>query len=144
MVNVVEAQKGGLGTVVADGAALEYDATLAGALTVPEHLTLNGDGLAGAGALNNLVGINIQSGDVVLASDTSIGAAVNTSLNVTGSVMDPTPTPVPVARLRKSGLGTVIFGNDNPYGGKTEVNEGVLRILDPLALGAVRYGGAGG
>ena len=138
-VNVVTAQDGGLGTVVAVGAALEYDATLAGgSMTVPEHLTLNGDGLASTGALNNLVGVNAQTGDVVLASGTSIGAAAGTQLTVAGSVMDPTPTPVPVARLRKVGTGTVVFASDNPYGGKTEVAQGVLRILDPGALGEVR------
>ncbi|HET6573645.1 MAG TPA: MBG domain-containing protein [Fimbriiglobus sp.] len=138
-VNVVNAQEGGIGTVLADKTALVYDAALVGgAMTVPEHLTLRGDGLAGEGGLTNLAGDNVQSGDVVLASDTSIAVAATTSLIVTGSVMDPTPTPVPTARLRKLGTGALVFGNANPYGGKTLIDQGVLRITNGLALGAVR------
>ncbi len=136
-ININTAQPGGAGTIVAAGAALELDGT-SGPLNVGEVLALNGDGINAAGALDNLAADNTYSGPITLVTDTSIGAAAGTTLTVTGSVQDPVPAPVPSARLRKAGPGTVVFTAANPYGGKTAVDEGVLRIQDAGALGVVR------
>ncbi len=138
-VNIAEVQKGGLGTVVAAGAGLEL-AGVPTALNVFERLMLNGDG-AGAtrpGALDNVINNNIYSGPITLATDASIGAAPGTMLTVVGALQDPTPSPVPAARFRKAGTGTVILPDAKNYGGTTIVDEGVLRIQNPLSLGQIR------
>jgi autotransporter-associated beta strand protein len=127
----------GQGTVVAASAALELDGS-GGPLNVAEPLTINGDGINSTGAVNNIAGANVQSGSVTLASNTSIGALGNTTLTVSGMVQDPTPFPVPVARLRKVGQGTVVFPNANSYAGRTVVADGELRIQNAAALGIVR------
>jgi autotransporter-associated beta strand protein len=127
----------GQGTVVAAGAALELDGG-GGSLNVAEPLTINGDGIGGTGALNNVAGDNTQSGAVTLATNTTIAAVTGTTLTVSGLVQDPTPFPVPVARLRKAGQGTVVFPNANTYAGKTVVADGALRVANADALGVVR------
>ncbi|HJZ58946.1 MAG TPA: autotransporter-associated beta strand repeat-containing protein, partial [Gemmataceae bacterium] len=80
-VNITTAQPGGLGTVVATGAGLELDGSL-GALSVPERLRLNGDGVNSAGALNNVAGNNTYSGPVTLLTNTSLGAVAGTQMSV--------------------------------------------------------------
>jgi autotransporter-associated beta strand protein len=128
------------GAIVETGAALELDADPTGtgaSITVAGvPLTLNGIGVGGTGALRNVSGNNTYGGSVTLATNTSIGTDPGTQLTVTGTVQDPTPTPVPAASLTKVGTGTLVFPNANTYSGKTIVAAGVLNIRDGSALGA--------
>ena len=248
---ITTVQKGGTGTTVANGANLEFDGAAAGGLTVPELITLNGDGLpagvtvtavpldppavgtlytvsfvgslenvdqspivaigtngaiptvatvqdgtaalsevqtirveggAGqftltfngqttaplpygasadqvqqaldqllsvggvgrSGSLRQYTGDNTTTGLITLGSDASIGAAANTTLTLAAGFQDPTPlpialvTPVPAARLRKAGPGTVLVPTANAYAGRTVVDDGILRATAPLALGVNR------
>ena len=135
------AQAGGLGTVVHPGGSLELDGDPTGVganMSVAELLTIAGDGLApgNAGALNNVSGNNTYTAPVVLGGAATIGAGAGTTLTTAAGVQD--PALVNAARLRKAGAGTVVFPIANPYAGKTVVDQGVLRILDPHALGVVR------
>jgi autotransporter-associated beta strand protein len=134
-VNVTEAQRGGLGTVVSAGATLEVEGDPAAGFTVDEVLALNGDGVGAGGALRNASGANTYAGPITLETDASVGAAAGSTLSVTGTVRDPNPAPVPAARLRKAGEGVVELRTANPYAGLTVVDEGVLRVFHPDALG---------
>ena len=134
-VNVSEAQKGGLGTVVAAGATLELAADPAGGFGVDEVLSLSGDGVNLAGALLNASGANTYSGPITLEADATVGAADGTTLSVTGTVRDPSPVPVPAPQLRKAGEGVVELRTANPYAGLTRVDEGILRVFNPNSLG---------
>jgi autotransporter-associated beta strand protein len=114
---------GGTGTSVAPGATLEIDGdpTHSGAsLTIPvsETVVLNGAG-AGAGALHNVSGNNVWTGNVILATDSTINVDAASRLTVTGTVQDPPgsinlPAPVPAshAGLRKDGSGALFFSRD--------------------------------
>ncbi|MBX9583214.1 MAG: autotransporter-associated beta strand repeat-containing protein, partial [Gemmataceae bacterium] len=134
-VNVTEAQRGGLGTVVSAGATLEIEGDTGGGFTVSEVLALNGDGVGAGGALRNASGANTYAGPITLETDASIGAAADSTLSVTGTIRDPNPAPVPAARLRKAGEGVVELRTANPYAGLTVVDEGVLRVFNPSSLG---------
>jgi len=122
------------GTTVLSGAALELeDPTGAGIVYLTEFLTLNGPGVASQGnlgALRNVDGNNEWTGDVLLATSSGIGVDDGTQLTVTGNVGGGL-----AAALTKVGTGTLVFPTDNTYDGATVVNQGVLNIRDPLALG---------
>lgn len=101
---------------------------------------LNGAGVGGRGALANVAGNNTFSGNVILQTNSSIGASPASTLNVTGVVEDPIPAPIPPASIQppaltKVGTGTVVFTNNNAYTGNTFINEGVLNIQHSFALG---------
>lgn len=103
-------------------------------------LVLNGNGVGGVGALYNKTGNNTWNGQVVLQTNSSIGAAVGTRGTVDGIITDTQPAPVPPAsiiptNLTKVGTGTIVFSNHNTYTGNNYVNAGVLNIQDPYALG---------
>ena len=89
------------------------------------------------GALHNLAGDNIWSGDVTLGSlppstgFVGIGAAADTNLIVSGAVGDPNRQP----ELRKVLPGRVIFSNENTYDGGTRIEDGTLNIRDSRGLG---------
>jgi autotransporter-associated beta strand protein len=136
-INILNAQRGGLGTVVNAGGTLELDATL-GSLTFPEVLLLGSDGSGNIGGLTSAIGDNTYSGAITLSANSSFGATVGNTLTVTGLISDPTPQTVPAPRLRKADLGTVVFPNSNQYSGQTIVDEGVLRFQNPLSLGTTR------
>jgi autotransporter-associated beta strand protein len=121
-------------TVVLSGAALELeDPTGAGIVFDAEPLTLNGPGLStegNLGALRNVNGNNEWTGDITLASSSRIGVDDGTQLTVTGNVGGGAS-----AALTKVGTGALVFPSDNTYDGPTVVNQGVLNIRDPQALG---------
>ena len=110
-------------------------------------LTLNGPGYnpvnpgttgAGSlGALHNLTGDNIWSGDVTLGSlppstgFVGIGVAADTELIVSGAVIDPNRQP----ELRKVLPGRLIFNHANTYDGGTRIEGGALNIRDSEGLG---------
>jgi autotransporter-associated beta strand protein len=99
--------------------------------TVKENLLLNGPGTTNDGALLNVDGANTWAGKVVLDSDVTLGAAAG-SLNITGQISDRGAGH----NLTKEGAGQIIFSHANTYRGLTTINNGILTIRDPLALGA--------
>jgi autotransporter-associated beta strand protein len=105
------------------------------------------DSQANAGALNSVSGSGIWTGPVTLTGDTVIGArgtqaiqdGISTStLNIVGTIGD--LTPAGTSRLTKVGLGDVVLSGANSYGGVTEIQEGVLVVHNPLALGGTANG----
>ena len=101
---------------------------------IPARLRLNGNGPTGTGALYNLSGNNIWSGPIILDSNTTIGGVAGTSLEISGLISDTGSG----RDLTKEGEATLIFSRvgGNTYRGQTIINNGILRIQDPLALGA--------
>jgi len=109
---------------------------------VAENLTLNGSGVANDGALLNVgaTGATV-SGTVELDSDVSFGnnvrntkfppLAPDAALDITGFVTDLGAGH----NVTKVGVGEVIFGAANSYRGTTTIQNGVLDIQNPLALG---------
>lgn len=70
------------GTTVAAGAELQ----LQGGVTIgAEALQISGDGVAGGGALRNVVDDNTYGGDITLAADSTIGSNADT-LTITGNI----------------------------------------------------------
>jgi autotransporter-associated beta strand protein len=144
---------GALGTsgkaLVNAGAELDLDGDpnhLATSITVSgTTVTLNGSGVApgNAGALRNLSGLNTWAGNVVLQSNSAIGADANTELTISGVIQDPTPPPTPPATLTKVGAGIVDLLNDNTYAGLTTVAQGTLLADAPSGktIGAVSLSG---
>ncbi len=100
-------------------------------------LTLNGPGFNNMGALHNLAGNNIWSGDITLGSPApasgsiNIGAAANTNLTLSGVLANPNRS----APLVKVGSGRLILNNANTYTSGTTVIQGALNIRDSKALG---------
>ena len=73
--------------------------------TVPEPVSLLGDGANGVGALQNIQGVNTFAGPIALAAPTSIGVTAD-SLELTGRI-----TGGGDSFLRKRGDGTLILSN---------------------------------
>jgi autotransporter-associated beta strand protein len=108
--------------------------------TVQENLTINGVGPKADGALLNVSGDNVWAGTITLDSDSTLGAAADV-LNVTGQVTDLGGGH----NLTKEGVAQIIFSHagGNTYRGQTIINNGVLTIEDPLALGPDAAHGGG-
>lgn len=98
---------------------------------IQERVILNGFGPDSRGALVNLAGSNVWAGPIILDSDVSMGSIAGT-MNVTGQISD-TATG---HNLTKEEAGTIIFSSANTYRGLTTINNGILRIRNPLSLGA--------
>lgn len=117
-------------TTVADGASLHLNNVNVG----NESITINGSGVAGAGALI-ATGSATMGAPLVLASASVIGvpSALDTLYlngNISGS-----------AGYTKVGAGTIIVsGNGSNYSGTTTVTQGTMRITDPSALGNASSG----
>ena len=104
---------------------------------VANPLHLNGFGPGNLGALLNVAGNNIWSGSVTFDSDTYIGGSVSGgTLTINGSIGDSA-----VANVTKVGVGTLIFANADTYRGSTTIENGILRIENPFALGSVGSAG---
>src|SRR5262249_19053162 len=131
------------------GAALQVQ----GGITVDaEPLTLNGTGISASGALRNVSGNNTWSGNITLASASSIGSSANT-ITVTGNINNSgfllTVTGAAsttfsgagvlsgAGGLTKNGGGTLTLSGTggNTYTGATEVAAGILNIQKASALG---------
>jgi autotransporter-associated beta strand protein len=95
-------------------------------------LLINGSGLVGDGGLLNASGTNVWSGPITMDSDSAFGVAGGTQLTITGAIGDNSTGH----NLTKQGAGTLVFPVANTYRGDTTVNNGVLEIENPLALGA--------
>lgn len=95
-----------------------------------EPLILNGPGIDNFGALQNLAGNNVWAGPISLDSNSTIGGPAGT-LEITGEISDLGAGH----NLTKEGAGQIILSNANTYRGLTTINNGVLTIRNPLALG---------
>jgi autotransporter-associated beta strand protein len=113
---------------------------------IQQTLILNGSGLFSDGAILNVAGTNTWGGNILLAGDATFGAsgavspaapAVASILDITGSISDGGAGH----NVTKEGTGEVVFGNANTYRGTTTINNGVLDIQNPNALG-ITDGGA--
>ena len=108
------------GTTVNTGTALQ----MLGNISVgAEVLTLNGDGVSSTGALRSISGTNSWSGDITLATNSTIGVDAGT-LTLSGVVSG---TGI---NLTKVGAGTLTLsgGSGNSYTGTTTINEGELDL----------------
>ncbi|CAN4274719.1 Filamentous haemagglutinin, N-terminal [Methylophilaceae bacterium] len=126
------------GITVANGAALELE----GGITVDEALTLNGTGVAGAGALRSVSGVNEWEGPITLASDAQInsdagtltisgnigGAEQNLTVGGAGNSLINSVIGTTTGALSKAGAGSLTLGGINTYTGATNVNAGTLLI----------------
>jgi autotransporter-associated beta strand protein len=103
------------------------------AAPIAEQLILNGPGIINDGAVLNVSGNNVWSGNVSLASDTTLGSNAG-NLNFAGLISDQGSGH----SLIKEGAGTITFSHlgGNTYRGSTTINNGILAIQDPLSLGA--------
>ncbi|HZJ17008.1 MAG TPA: autotransporter-associated beta strand repeat-containing protein, partial [Chthoniobacteraceae bacterium] len=117
------------GTVVtAGGAILLNDAT--GLNIGAETLALNGSGVAGAGALESIAGDNSWSGDIVLATNSTVSVDANT-LTLSGAISESGGA----RSLTKSGAGTLILDGNNAYTGATQITAGVVQLADADRIG---------
>ena len=111
---------------------------------INETLILNGPGPTNDGALLNFSGNSTWGGSITMDSDSSFGVAstisgpntVHHTLTISGVISDSGFTGG--HNLTKAGTGTLVFSRvgGNTYRGQTVVNNGILRIQDPLSLGA--------
>ena len=137
------------GTVVQDGATLEFGS--ASPITVTDALTLTGTGVGGRGALVNVAGNNSVTGLVTLAGDTLIsttgGALVlsgspvsiegnghDLTLNNDGASAIVNASINNIGALIKNGArNTALFGN-NTFTGPVTINGGSLQLISTSAL----------
>jgi autotransporter-associated beta strand protein len=106
----------------------------AGSFTITDRLKINGSGVVGDGALLNVSGNNTWAGNIEMDSDSAFGANVNTTMTISSVISDLGAGH----NLTKTGAGTIVFSHlgGNTYRGATTINNGILRIQDPLSLGA--------
>ena len=126
-------------TVEANARLQVNNAALAPTFVVHETLKLNGPGINSAGALLNVAGIqNIWAGPITLDVQggplVSLGASAGSVLNITGLITDGGAGQ----NVTKEGAGQIIFSHvgGNTYRGSTTVDNGILTITDPKALGS--------
>ncbi len=113
-------------TTVASGAQLQVNNVTG---NIGENLILNGAGIGGTGALLNLAGTNTWTGNIQLNSATTFGATAG-SLDIEGVI-----SGVGSENVTMVGPAEVIFANNNTYDGSTTINNGILDIQAPNALG---------
>lgn len=140
------------GTTVFSGAALE----LSGGITVgAEALTINGTGIASAGALRNISGSNTYGGAITLGGTTTIGStsgtltlsgaigAAGNGLTFTGAgniIVNGVLTQTGTASLTKSGAGTLTLNAANSLAGTggIAIDGGTLVVANTAALSTTR------
>ncbi len=138
----------GTGTVVDAGAQLQLQG---GIVYNAEPLTLNGDG-GGTGALLNVSGANSWTGDITLASASTIGSTAGTltlaNIDNGGNLLTITGAGNSViggvlsgaGGLTKTGAGTLTPTGANTYGGITTISAGIVNIQNATALGTTAGG----
>lgn len=137
------------GTVVLAGAALQIQNDT---FIPAEALELNGMGLSGAGALQNISGTNYYSGLVTLGGSTSIqsdsgsitltnlgtitGVGLNLTVGGVGNVTMNSIIGTSTGTLTKNGTGTLTLSAAGTYTGATNVNGGTLFLTGSTAVGS--------
>lgn len=134
------------GTTVGAGATLQLDGG-AGITVTGEALSLDGAGVASAGALNNLTGNNTWTGAVTLANAATVrtdGGGLTLSgpvnnggfaLTVTGAENTTISGAISGAGgLTKSGTGVLTLSGTNTHAGTTQVNDGRLVLAGGAAI----------
>jgi autotransporter-associated beta strand protein len=102
--------------------------------TIGEQLKINGAGITNDGAILNVAGSNVWTGNVEMDSDSYFGANKGSSLSISGVISDLGAGH----NLTKVGAGTLVFSHvgGDTYRGQTVIDNGILAIQDPLSLGA--------
>jgi autotransporter-associated beta strand protein len=111
------------GTTIASGATLQ----LQGGIQFNQPLTLSGNGVAGAGALESISGLNSVSGAVTLA-------AAGATIGVDADVLTLTAA-LSGGGLTKVGSGTLVLAAAGTNFGVTDLAAGILNIQSGQALG---------
>jgi autotransporter-associated beta strand protein len=144
------------GTTVAAGAALELKLdgkkdSVTGtttSLNVAEPLALNGTGLAGAGALHSISGVNTYSGLITLASTAALGVepdpsggtanflTTDYSLTINGAGI----AGAAAVTLDKVDAGQLILPTANAYQGPTQIQLGWVTVENVNSLGTPAAG----
>ncbi|TMQ31213.1 MAG: hypothetical protein E6K70_23025, partial [Planctomycetota bacterium] len=125
------------GTIVNNGAALDING-LGGSLTITDPLTLAGTGINKTGALRNVSGTNVLSGDVVLTDNATIGVDAGASqLTMSGDITERVPGGFGIT---KAGPNRLVLSGFNRYTGAVEVQQGILSIQNDNALGTTDAG----
>ena len=125
-------------TTVASGAVL----ALAGGISLAEPITLNGSGLADAGALRSVAGANVVSGAITLGSAARINAdagtlslaaldgagpaSVDLTLGGAGAAALTGTIGAQIGQLLKDGAGRLSLSGANAYTGSSRVSAGTL------------------
>jgi uncharacterized repeat protein (TIGR01451 family) len=139
-------------TTVAAGAALQVDGN---GLVIAEPLTLNGTGVAAAGALRNLANGNTVSGAITLGSATRInsdagtltvsntigGAAQALTVGGAGNAVVSGVIGTTTGTVTKDGAGSVTLSGNNTYTGVTTVSAGTLLVNGAQGSSAVSLNG---
>ncbi|MEO8350085.1 MAG: autotransporter-associated beta strand repeat-containing protein, partial [Chthoniobacteraceae bacterium] len=117
-----------IGVTVNTGGSLQIEGGLTIPTTIP--LTLNGNGVPAspAAALQSVSGANVVAAPVTLGSNSRIEVSAD-SLTISGAISGS-------AVLSKSGPGTLNLNGANTFAGGATVQEGVLHLGTPSALGA--------
>src|SRR5262249_55524634 len=122
---------GSLNVVVAAGAALQTQNPAWATRTINRPLFLNGSGVGGNGALENVFGPVSVTGAIALNTSTTFGVDGGTLTQATGVVSGP-------GDLTKVGPGTLFLQGANTFTGQTTINNGIVQALtSAFPLGAV-------
>lgn len=118
-------------TTVASGAALG----LQGGVTVAEAVSAAGTGISSAGAIYNVSGTNILSGNVTLTGAAFLGVTSD-QLTLSGNIGGG-------FNITKTGIGTLVLSGSNSYN-NTSVSAGTLSLATDGSLGSGAVTLAGG
>ena len=148
------------GTTIADGTAIEINATTA--ITIPEAITLNGTGVSNTGAIRLLstsTSTPTLSGTITAASATRINTDVSSAtstLTITGGITNTAGITFGTTSTGNIAVSGIISGSDasnsniikegsagklllsgvNTYAGTTSITAGVIQVANNNALGA--------
>ncbi len=129
-------------TTVSAGTDLQVN--IGGGAVIPNPLNLSGtgfDNFSGALQMNSAVAGAKEtiSGNIVLASDVTIGENTNSTLTLTGVISDPF-SAAPGFDLTEEDGGNLVLdpqsAQGNTYHGNTFINNGFLTFTNPFSFGA--------
>lgn len=139
------------GVVIADGGALEIGNNLV--IPAGEDITsIRGSGIGGAGALRNVSGANVWSGNVTVTGSGATMVADAGSLSIEGTVTLGSGRPLTLAGagnmelggavsgagtspITKDGAGNLTLSGASTFRGDLSINDGSVTINDNTALG---------
>ena len=98
---------------------------------VANALVISGFGRINDGVLLSMAGANALSGTITLDNNSYLGASAGSVLNISGAIQDNGAGYA----INKEGAGQIILSHANTYRGATTVDDGILTIQDPNALG---------